>query len=477
HCDGGLGRESTKANLNYLTQGVITVVTGNCGGSVSLKVAETKAKWEEQGIGTNAIFLVGFGTIRESVMGVEPREATDEEIVKMKAILRQSMEEGAWGMSTGLEYIPDRYSNTEEVIELTKVVGEFGGIYTSHTRDENDQIVEAVKETIRIGEESGVPVNIGHFKLTGKNNWGLMKDAVKEINAARARGVKITADQYPYNQSAPIGPITSFIRAPRDMEPLASLRKKVRDRSLEDAERDELGKQYMEELKKALGDKAKREQIKKMTVKGLPHAPSAVAMWGWDDSTVVVSDKYPQFVGKNFIDIFEELGGDPFDIVFDFSLNDPDMLYSGGSQSEEEVQHAMKQEWLMTSSDGGTSPILKGDETPRRGHPRSFGSFPRVFRKYVREEKLLTLEDAVRKMTSLPASFLQLKDRGLLAEGYKADIVVFNSETIRDNATYADSRQYSTGVEYTIVNGKTSIENGEFSNTLNGKLLLLTENK
>ncbi len=477
HCDGGLGRESTKANLNYLTQGVTTVVTGNCGGSVSLNAAETKAEWEEQGIGTNAVFLVGFGTIRESVMGVEPREATEEEIAKMKSITRKAMEDGAWGLSTGLDYIPDRYSTTEEVIAVTKEISEFGGIYTSHMRNENAQIVEAVKETIRIGEESGAPVNVGHFKVTGKNNWGLMKDAVKAINDARARGVKITADQYPYNQSAPIGPITSFLRAPRDMEPLAGIRKKMRDRSLDDAERAKLGKQYMDELKKALADKSKREQIKKMTVEGRPHAPSAVAMWGWHDSTVMVSDKYPQFVGKNFIDIFDELGGDPFDIVVDFALNEPDMLYSGGSQSEDDVQHAMKQEWLMTSTDGGASAILKGDEKPRRGHPRGFSSFPRVFRKYVREEKLLTLENAVRKMTSLPASFLQMKDRGLLTEGYKADIVVFNPETIRDNATFADSRKYSTGVEYLIVNGKTSIENGEFNNTLNGKLLLLTENK
>jgi N-acyl-D-aspartate/D-glutamate deacylase len=232
----------------------------------------------------------------------------------------------------------------------------------------------------------------------------------------------------------------------------------------------------MEELKKALDDKTKREQIKKLTVEGLPHAPSAVAMWGWHDNTVMISDKYPQFEGKNFIDIFKELGGDPFDIVVDFVLNDPNMLYAGGAQSEEDVEHAMKQEWVMTSTDGGASPILRGDETPRRGHPRTFGSFPRVFRKYVREENLLTLEDAVRKMTSLPASFLRMKDRGLLAEGYKADVVVFNPETIRDNATYADSRQYSSGVEYVMVNGKISIENGEFNDTLSGKLLLLKEN-
>jgi N-acyl-D-aspartate/D-glutamate deacylase len=303
-----------------------------------------------------------------------------------------------------------------------------------------------------------------------------MKEAVKEINDARARGVKIFADQYPYNQSAPNGLITTFLRIPKDMESIKEIRRKMRNSDLDDTEREKLREQYMEELKKALADKTKREQIKKLTVEGLPHAPSAVAMWGWHDNTVMISDKYPQFEGKNFIDIFEELDGDPFDIVVDFVLNDPNMLYAGGAQSEEDVEHAMKQEWLMTSTDGGASSILKGDESPRRGHPRSFASFPRVFRKYVREEKLLTLENAVRKMTSLPASFLRMKDRGLLAEGNKADVVVFNPETIRDNATYADSRKYSTGVEYVMVNGKITIENGEFNDSLSGKLLLLTEN-
>jgi N-acyl-D-aspartate/D-glutamate deacylase len=476
HCDRGLGKPSSNVNLNYLTQGVTTVVTGNCGDSVSLNAAEEKSKWEEQGIGTNAVFLIGFGTIRKKVMGVEPREATDEEIAKMESITRLAMEDGAWGVSSGLDYIPDRYSRTEELVAVNKVVNEFGGVYSSHMRNENAKIVEAIKETIEISEESGVPANVAHFKLTGKKNWGLMKEAVKEINDARTRDVKIFADQYPYNQSAPIGPISSFLSIPGDIESIVEIRRKMRRPGLEDTERAELQAQYMEQMKKALGDKTKREQIKKLTVEGLPHDPSAVAMWGWHDNTVMVSDKYPQFVGKNFIDIFEELGGDPFDIVVDFVLNDPNMLYAGGAQSEEDVKHAMKQEWVMTSTDGGASPILRGDEVPRRGHPRAYGSFPRVFRKYVREENLLTLEDAVRKMTALPASFLSLGDRGLLVEGYRADVVVFNPETIGDNATYADSRQYSTGVEYVLVNGKISIENGEFNNTLSGKLLLLKKN-
>ncbi len=477
HCDGELGIVDNNANLNYLTQGVTTVVTGNCGGSVSLKVAETKKKWEDQGIGTNVVFLVGHGTIRSSVMEEEPREAIPEEIEKMQAILRQAMQEGAWGMSTGLEYIPGRYGSTEEIIELTKVVGEFGGIYTSHMRDESTRIIEAIEETIRIGEETGVPVNIAHFKVCGKDIWGLIKDAVKVVNDARARGINITADQYPYGNSAPIGPIMSIPNVPEDMEPLAEIRKKMRNRDLEDEEREKLREQYMDELKKALSDKSKRAQIKKLTLEGLPHRPSAIAMWGWHNCTILVAEKNAHLMGKNISDLAREQKRDAFDIVADLIMDEPDMLYSGGSMSEDDVQYAMKQDWVMVSSDGSASPIIKEEEKPIRGHPRTYGSFPKILRKYVREEKLLTLENAVRKMSSLPASFLKMKDRGLLLRGYKADIIIFDPETVRDNGTYADPRQYSTGIEHVIIDGKISIENGEYDGDLNGKVLLLTENR
>ncbi len=477
HADYTLGATSSNVNLNYLTQGVTTVVTGNCGDCVSLKVADTKAKWEKKGIGTNVVYLVGLGSVRRAVMGVEPREATDEEIGKMKEVLRQSMKEGAWGVSTGLEYIPGLYSTTEEVIELTKVVAEFNGVYTSHMRNENEGIVGAIKETIRIGEETGVPVNIGHLKVTGKNNWGLMKDVVREVEEARARGVNITADQYPYVQSAPFGPILTFLEIPQDMKPLADLSGQLNGIYL--GLGGEVGEkfisQYLDELRKALSDDSKRGQIKKMTVEGLPHAPSPVALWGWHDNTVIVSDKYPQLVGKNFIDIFDQLQKDPFDVVVEFILNEPDMLFAGGSMSERDLQHALKQNWVMVSSDGGAAPLRTENEEPRRGHPRIFGSFPKVFRKYVREEKLLTLENSVRKMSSLPASFLKMRDRGLLLKGYKADIVIFDPATLKDNATYQDSRQYSTGMEYVIVNGKISIDNNNFNDVLAGKLLQPTD--
>ncbi len=477
HCDDGLNRPDSSANLNYLIQGTTTVVTGNCGESVSLKVAETKKKWEDKSIGTNVVYLVGFGTIRRAVMGEEPREAKPEEIEKMRAILRQSMKEGAWGMSTGFEYIPGRYANTEEVIELTKVVGEFGGIYTSHMRDESTRIIEAIEETIRIGEETGVPVNIAHFKVCGKDIWGLMKDAVKVVNDARARGIYITADQYPYVQSAPVGPIMSIPNVPEDMEPLAEIRKKMRDRNLPDAEGEKLREQYVDELKKALSDKSKKEQIKKLTLEGLPDDPSDIAMWGWHNYTILVAEKNTHLMGKNISDLAREQKRDAFDIVVDMILDEPDILYSGGSMSEDDLQYALRQDWLMVSSDGDASPIKKKTDKPRRGHPRDYGSQTKVLRKYVREEKILTLENAIRKMTSLPASFLQMKDRGMLSGGYKADIVIFDPETVRDNSTYADAHQYSSGVEYVIINGKISIENGEYNDALNGKVLLLTENK
>ena len=483
HCDGRLGSTDANANLNYLIQGTTTVVTGNCGGG-TFKVAETKEKWENQGIGTNAVHMVGFGTAREEVMGVEPRAPTPEELEKMKAIVRQAMQEGAWGMSTGLEYIPDTYSTTEEIINVTKVVSEFNGVYLSHQRDEVARVPEAIRETIRIGEEAGVRVDISHFKICGKRNWGMMEEAIDVINDARNRGINITADMYPYANAAtgPLISITrnggwSIFRLPSDLEPFAELRKKMRVQDLQDSEREKLREQYVSELEKALSDESKREQIKKSVLIGVPHNPSPIAVSGWDSYRILAAKKNTHLIGKIFSDIAEEQKRDPFDLAAELVIEEPDLLLSCGALSEDDMKEAMKNDWLMFSSDGGASAILTETEKPRYGHPRSFGSQAKVLRKYVREEKVLTLENAIRKMTSLPASFLQITDRGVLMKGQKADIAIFDPETIQDNATYADARKYSTGTDYVIVNGKISVENGEYKGELNGKLLLLTENK
>jgi len=469
--------------LNYLIQGCTTVVTGNCGDG-TFKIAEIKEKWEKQGIGTNAVHLVGYGTVRRAVMGDEPRVPTTEEMDKMKEIVRQAMREGAWGMSTGLEYIPGRYATTEEIIEISKVVGEFGGVYASHQRNEFDRVPEATEETIRIAEATAVRANISHLKVCRKNYWGTMEEVVKLINEARARGIYVVADMYPYHYASG-GPILPIARnagwapfhLPNDMEPFAELRKKMRDRNLTDAQRKKLKKQYIDELAKALADKSKREQIRKSVLEGEPHRPSSVALAGWDSYLVTVAEKNTHLIGKILSDIAMEQKRDPFDLAADLVIDEPDLYVACGVMSEDDMKQAMKQDWLMFSSDGDASPILKETDPPRIGHPRAFSSQARVLRKYVREEKVLTLENAIRKMTSLPSSFLQLKDRGLLMKGYKADIAIFDPETVRDKATPSDAHQYSTGTEYVIVNGKISIENGQYNGALNGKLLLLTENK
>jgi N-acyl-D-aspartate/D-glutamate deacylase len=475
HCDGGLGNPESSANLNYLSQGTTTVVTGNCGGSVSLGVSETKRVWEEQGIGTNVVYLIGHGTVRRSVMGAEPREATAREIEQMQELVRKAMGEGAWGISTGLEYVPGRYASTDEVIAVTSVVAEFGGVYTTHMRNEAGGIVDALNETVRIGRETGVPVNVGHLKVTGKDNWGLMDAAIEVFREARAGGVAITADQYPYIQSAPIGLLYTFVEIPNGMAPFAGLRRQLRNRELAAADRRSLQRRYARELSRALADSSKREQIRELTLVGRPNVPSAVAMWGWHDFAILVSTRNSELVGTNFTELPREPGQDLFDVVVELIIDEPDILYGGGSQSAEEHARALSQDWVMVSSDGGAEAIVDQMADPVRGHPRDFGSQARVLRKFVREDGLLTLEAAIRKMSSLPAEFLQLNDRGLLREGYAADLVVFDPERIWDNATYGNSRQYPSGVAYVIVNGRVSIDSGHFGGALNGRVLLLTD--
>jgi len=473
HCDDGLGEPSSNANLNYLIQGVTTVRTGSCG-SGTYKIAETKEAWEKLGIGTNAVLLVGHFPIREEAMGEDQlKAATPEEIERMQELVRQAMREGAWGISTGLEYGGhDKFVSTEEVIAITQPVAEYDGVYSSHMRDEAAKILDAIKETIRIGEETGVPVNCTHIKATGKNNWGLMRSAVKLINDARERGVMVTADQYPFIQGAPIDFITDLVDIPEDMEPFAKLTNEIRTRGISQGEREQIRHQYVSELQNALKDPLKRKRIKESTYEKRTENPSAVARWGWHDFRIKVSDKNAHLVDKMLVDIIKEQNRDGFDIVADLIIDEPDILFASGSQSEDDMRHAMVQDWVMVSSDGMAYPIIKDTDKPQRSHPRDFSSQAIVLRKFVREENLLTLEDAVRKMTSLPAQFLNMKDRGLLLKGYKADVTIFNPETVRDDATYDNAFQYASGVEYVIVNGKVSVDKEKYNGALNGKVLL-----
>jgi N-acyl-D-aspartate/D-glutamate deacylase len=388
----------------------------------------------------------------------------------MQDLVRQAMEGGAWGISTGLQYIPDRYADTEEVIALTRVVGEYGGIYTSHQRDEEAHLVEAVQETIRIGRETGVRVNAAHFKCAGKENWGLMNDAVRLINETRAAGTYITADMYPYDKAATTT-LSALFNVPRDWEEFQEINEALDNSSTTAEERNRLIGEAADALAQALAEPQKRAAIKKLTEEGDPETVNWVKTWGWHNFTIVGAQQNTQLIGKIFSDLAQELNKDPFDIAADLFVQEKqDITISLCAMSEEEMKQAMQQDWLMFSSDGGAVPHDGGPV-----HPRNYGSFPRVLRKYVREEGTLTLEQAVRKMSSLPSSLLKLKNRGLLLTGCKADLVIFDPDEVRDNATYLDSHQYSSGMEYVVVNGQITIEAGQYNDGLHGKVLLLTD--
>jgi len=469
HCDTGLANPETRANLNYLSQGVTTVVGGNCG-SGTHKVREISSLWDKQGIGNNAIHLVGFGIVRGLVLGNEDRAPSKEELEEMQSILRKAMQEGAWGMSTGLQYIPGRYASTEEIIALAKIVAEYKGIYSTHMRSEEEELVQAVEEAIRIGEESGVRTNIAHLKASGKMNWGSMFEAVKLVEAARSRGIEITADMYPYSNSSTTS-LSIIFHIPKGMAPFSEIEKKIRDKDLTKEERAALAKLYTDELAKALQDESRREKIKKLTLEGDPDKVNWVAKGGWYNFTIMDAKKNTDLIGRMFCDLSEEQGREEFDIAADLFIEEKnDIVISLSTMSEQDVQHALKQPWVMVSSDGSAVPYKEFSV-----HPRNYGSFPRVLRKYVREEGLLSLVDGIRKMTSLPAQVLRLSDRGLLLVGYKADLVVFDPQKIRDNATFLDPHQYTSGIEYVIVNGKISIDSGEYNNSLHGKALLLSK--
>jgi len=451
-------------------QGVTTEVTGNCGISpapvIEGRIDELKSlmpflvdedwSWrslgdyfdrvERKGILCNICPLVGEGTIRIGVMGFENREPTEEEMRKMKQLLREAMEEGAFGMSTGLIYPPGCFTKTEELVELAKVLQEYDGIYASHVRGEAGTLLEGVEEAIRIGREAKVKVEVSHLKACGKRNWGKVKEALKLIEQAREKGLNVTCDQYPYTASS------TYLTA--------CLPPWVHEDGVE---------KLLERLKNPDTRKKIKKQIKK-----------EVNVVGWDNvikengwESIVISEvntpKNKELEGKSLKEVVESKGGDPFDAFFDFLLEEKGDVFAVMFQMcEEDVQTVMTHPATMIGSDGS---CLSASAPKGKPHPRSYGTYPRVLGRYVREKNILTLEEAVRKMTSFPAQKLGLKDRGLLKEDYWADIVVFDPDKIIDKATYEEPNRYPVGIEYVIVNGELVVERGELADKAPGMVL------
>jgi len=399
----------------------------------------------------NLVPLVGHNTLRIAAMGFEARGPTDSEIEDMRRMLEYEMEGGMWGLSTGLFYAPGSYAKTEEVIELAKVVRRYGGIYASHIRDEAHGVLSAIEEAIRIGRETGVSVQISHIKAMGKAQWGLSSKIIDIIRKARADGVDVHADVYPYDAGQ-----TALLQALPDWAKEGGPGKAI------------------ERLK----DNETAEKIRVEMEKGLMSGQNFVYELGWDNIIIAATEKEdPEVEGKSITEIARLRNKRPFDVFRELLIiNNGNVSMIVRAMDEGDIANFMRQDWVYIGSDqNGIRPgygPLGG-----RQHPRAYGTFPRVIRKYVLEKGILTLGEAIAKMTGRPALRLGLKNRGIIREGYYADIVVFNPETIADRATYEEPTLYPTGIEYVIVNGKITVSKGYETGVRNGKVLWRTEHK
>jgi len=452
----------------HIRQGVTTNIVGNCGGSAAPLTDATAAEmqrsykdeignvevpWrtmgeymtelQRRGTSINVVPLVGQGTVRGAVMGYAERPPTDAELAGMKNMVAGAMADGAFGLSSGLIYVPGSYAATDEVIELAKVAAAYGGTYNSHIRGENDTLLDAVAEAIEIGRQARLPVEIAHFKAMGTHMWGMSKESLRLVEEGRAAGIDVTCDQYPYNASAT--GMSAYLPAWAHVG-------------------------GNEELLKRLKDPAARAKMKHDIETGLPGWVSLFKGVGWDRTMITGCSKH-QFEGMMVSEIAKERGISDFDAAFDV------LAECGGYVSvvyftigDEDIERIMKHPAVMIGSDSSaiaaTGPLARG-----KPHPRTFGTFVRVLGHYVRELGILTLEQAVRKMTSMPAQKTRLYDRGLLRPGMKADVVVFDPETVSDQGTYTDPMHYPIGIEHVFVNGRHTIKNAQHTGAKAGYVL------
>ncbi len=466
HCDFGLDKDETRGNLPYLMQGATSVVTGNCGYR-NHSILATKDLYDSiGGIGTNALPLIGFGDIRETVLGREDRQPSPQELEKMKAELRHNLQLGAWGMSSGLQYVPQNYSTIEEVVEVSTVLNEFGSLYTTHMRSEEEQIIDALREAIRICREADVPLNISHLKANGRMNWHYMNEVLEIIEEAQLEGINITADMYPYDKSATTA-LYEVFHIPKELKALKELEDMISS-GLEGDVKNTARENFVNALQLALKDPIMRAQIRSLTENGVEGVTNWVAKGGWNYFSIVSAPKNQDLQNKMFVELSEETGKDPFEIAADLVVQEGgDIIISLSTMIDSNLVEQMQRKWVMFSSDGyAVNPEDTGV------HPRSYGSNARVIRKYVNEVGALSIESAVYKMTGLPSKTLGLTDRGLIKERFKADIVIFDPNNTRDNASYIDPHQFASGIPYVILNGKISVDNGKFTNTYNGRFLL-----
>ena len=408
---------------------------------------EYSTRLEKQGLGINLASYVGATQVRRVVLGDDNRPPNAAELERMKELVRQGMRDGAIGVSTSLQYAPAPYATTEELIALAAESAKLGGIYATHMRSEGDAIIPALDEAIRIGREAHIPVEIWHLKAAGKQNWGRMAEIVAHIEEARNQGIDITADTYAY--PAWFNTFSAFIPPWAHDGGDAKLIQRLQDPAMRAKIRKEM------ETPSSTWDNEWEE---------IP-GPEAILV------SVVQDPKLQTLQGKTIAQIAKLWGKDPIDTIFDLLIQDKAFTYVAVfGMSEPDVALALQQPWVSICNDsqGTATDGLLGKEHP---HPRAYGTFPRILRKYVREEKKLRLEEAIRKFSALPAQKMRLTDRGVLKQGMWADIVVFDPATIKDVATFDNPNQLSEGMQYVLVNGVPVIAGGKMTNALPGKVL------
>jgi N-acyl-D-amino-acid deacylase len=443
-----------------LHQGVTLVVCGNCGGSsapaLGLAAEEAdreysrlgvKRSWsafyeyvdavEQNGMAINVCSYVGHGTLRMCVMGAADRPPTPAEMEQMRTLLGRAMDEGAVGLASGLIYPPSAYGTTDELAALCEIVRQKGGLYASHIRNEGAQLLEAVDENIEIGRRSRARVQLSHHKASGQKNWGKVNESVARIEAARAAGVDVQADQYPYTASSTGLAVT----IPNWVHEGGSAK-----------------------LTERLRDPAVRQRIR---------AEDTETGRAWDRIVIARARLRPDYSGRTVADLAHEAGKDPLEWTCDTLVEHEgsvDIIHH--SMSEDDVKFVMQQPWIAIGSDSRANAPY-GPLSFGKPHPRSYGTFPRVLGRYARDEQVLTLEDAVRKMTSLTARHMRLRGRGTIGVGVAADLVVFDPATVSDTATYDDPHRYPKGIDYVVVNGQVALEQGETTNERAGRFLRL----
>jgi N-acyl-D-amino-acid deacylase len=429
---------SLPAAENFIRMGVTSLVTGNCGTSAT-DVSEFLGRMKEKPIAVNLGTLVAHGSVRRKAMGLDDRAPTPDEMKKMEDLVEQAMKDGAVGLSTGLIYVPGTYAKTDEITALARIVGRYGGLYATHMRNEGEKVADAIRESIQIGEQAGLPVEISHFKISNKKLWGQSPMTIGLVRDARARGLMVTVDQYAYTASSTSldSRLPTWLRAGG-----------------------------LEEAKKRLADKATRERVISEMKEGLKRS-------GFKDYSYAMVASYEpdrSFNGKSIAEITKQVRGKSDitsqieQIVSMYEAGGAGMVYHG--MNEDDVQRIMREPFTMIASDSG---VRQADESVP--HPRGYGNNARVLGHYVRELQLISLEDAVRKMTSLPAQTFGFRDRGLIREGFAADMVIFDEKTIIDRATFDKPHQFPVGISKVIVNGQLVFADGQMTEARPGVAL------